>query len=98
MPCDSGMENYSYYSEYMSLKNELDRVSRLLCWVLQNNKNVIDFESSIKNDKDLTKWWEQHQKIDKERMERLEAEKKKQQLKKMALSKLTTEERKALGI
>ena len=43
-------------------------------------------------------WWRDHQKVDAERKKRDYEDRKQKHLKKQALSKLTTSERKALGL
>jgi len=47
---------------------------------------------------ELKKWWEKHQKEDERRLAMERAERKKNRLRKQAISKLTPEERKALGL
>lgn len=72
-------------------RDELDKVTRLLCWVM---KHVRDFEMQeaktvLPVNKELEDWYEAHKEKDKQRLEAIKAGAKK---------KLTKEEIKALGI
>ena len=52
----------------------------------------------LKNNKELKSWWEEHQEKDRKEAARLASIERKKKIKQKALSKLTSEERKALGL
>jgi hypothetical protein len=58
----------------------------------------IDYEEAGIKKEELTGWWLNHKREDAARRKKEEKEKEKQDLKVSALSKLTEEERKALGL
>lgn len=99
--------------EIEKLKKKVSFAESALCLALNTLEQVLlgvrkDFDDEIKTNpfdvmdmeeagitrKDLEKWWKKHKKLD----EKHRAKEKKEQLRKQALDKLTTEERKALGL
>lgn len=88
-------------------------VNAALCAVLtqleqqhsSNDQNGLEYvlnninykEAGIKR-KDLERWWNEHKRQDQARREREAYEAEQQRLKTSGLSKLTTEERRALGL
>ena len=60
--------------------------------------NQVNWDEAGVKRKTVEVWWAKHKKEDEERRAREAAEKRKEELKASALSKLTTEERIALGI
>lgn len=92
MPCryETGDESAA------RLSSELSKVTRLLCSackVLQRSSIMWKTQYSD----ELQEWWEEHQKL-KEREDREHERLKQDLLKKNALSKLTPEEKKVLGL
>lgn len=74
---------------------KLTETTRLLCEAcrLLEQNNIIDAAS-----RKLIRWWIAHKKTDKERIERELQEKRREQVRKEALSKLSDEERRVLGL
>lgn len=70
-------------------KNE--KLTRMLCEVLTFTKDYV----SVKFSNETEKWWEERKTLDEIRKK---AELRQKQLRQKALSKLTSEERKVLGI
>jgi len=60
--------------------------------------NYIDYDETGISEQELVDWWENHKKKDVIRKQREAAEKEKQDLKSVALSKLSQKEREALGL
>jgi PAS domain-containing protein len=60
--------------------------------------DLVDWQEAGVTRKKVNAWWRQHQKEDEQRRAREAAEQRKAQLKESALSKLTAEERAALGL
>jgi hypothetical protein len=113
MPCrDYQDEPGSVRTEYVDnpeTRKRLDNVTALLCGLCSKLKGQELFNHILANDKKLAAWWKDHQEMDRRRIaaERAaeekkrkarEAKKKKEALAKKALSKLSLEEREALGL
>ncbi len=111
MPCNDGADVRYYYEEDLK---KLKKVEAALCGVLTVLENVPDDwginltvddildvvdwkEAGIKRAW-LEDWWEEHKKEDASRREREEQNRITQAKRAEALSKLTPEERKLLGI
>lgn len=93
MPCNDGMVLGSQ-PDYET-RRRLDHVTSLLCSVLgawEANGLDINFTPG------LAKWWEQHKEVDRQRIAREQAEAERQRKAQEALSKLTEEERRILGL
>lgn len=79
-------------------KKKLDTVTRLLCTVMTLDDNTelspLQFCEAITNYKELQSWWKEHKQRD---LERSKSEAR-EVVKKKALEKLTTEEKKLLGL
>lgn len=54
----------SEYYEKIKIKEELDKVTRLLCTVC---KSIESQEFSTKDSNELQEWWEAHKQLDAER-------------------------------
>lgn len=89
-------------------KKKLNKVTNLLCGLCTRLSKTGDYRYITENN-ELKEWWERHQKIDKKRIERemeelerkaaLKKKKEEEERKKMvALSKLSVEEIKLLGL
>lgn len=64
-------------SQYNKLKKEADTVTRLLCSVLRaldKNDYPMTLTMDLSNITDLKEWWEEHQKVDRKRIEKEVAE------------------------
>lgn len=100
MPCESGL------TQVQELKYETDKVTQLLCATLTELR-LLEMEykgmaypqaQTLERVPGLRKWWDQHVKKDKARIAREAAAAEHERLKQSALSKLTVEEAKALGV
>ncbi len=101
MPCRDYNEGFSYESP--KTQEKLDKVTRLLCGLcrkIEKSKNiqVKALLYSTSADEELGEWWKEHQEQDRKRLKAEQEQERKKNLKKNALLKLTTEERKVLGI
>lgn len=92
MPCSSG-EGPNYYED----TSKIDHLTNMLCGLCTRIENT-DSGYLLEDDESLMKWWDQHKKEDNERKALEESLAKRQKLKEEALSKLTKEEREALGL
>lgn len=75
------------------LKKELDKVTRLLCWVMQQREladDEVEFSQRVGKSGELSDWYTVHRKKDEARLKR--------ELREKALKKLTREERDALDL
>lgn len=79
-----------------------DRVVIQLCNVLNEldseQRERIVYNAHDKTARDLADWWEEHQNADAERLRQADAEIAQGRLREQALSKLTDEEKRALGL
>jgi len=94
------------------VKAELDRITRLLCYAckkLGNNSGGLPRAEDLAIHQELYKWWTEHQIADakreaeeKRRKDKEEATRKEKKrlegIRREALSKLTSEQRKVLGV
>lgn len=74
---------------------KLTEATRLLCeacLILEHEEMILS------TSKELQRWWNAHKKVDRERQERERIEQEKEALKQSALSKLSDDEKKALGL
>ena len=94
MPCADGRD---YRDDYSAVRDELDKVTELLCG-LCGRLEFKNQQGFIGSDRQLEKWWREHQRMDRERIAREQEKERKEQLKQNALNKLTKEERALLGI
>jgi hypothetical protein len=95
MPCRS---DYGDAHNDSGLKTELDKVTRLLCGVCRDYERNYGLPVSALGDVELGRWWEEHKAADAKRVAREKAAEEKEQKKRQALSKLTPEEKKLLGL
>jgi hypothetical protein len=85
----------AHESQRDSYKQELDRVTNLLCRVMRGLQDSTPMETDdfylamLTRNKDLATWWERHKRMDAERKNQLIFE---------AKRKLNKEEREALGL
>ena len=92
MPCSDG----GYYND-PSDRDKINQLTRMLCGVMTTLPTAAR-ATVYRTVPDLSEWWHKHQEQDKKRIaqEKAEAQRKKKAL--SAYNKLTTEERKLLGI
>jgi len=87
---------------YGENKEDKDPVQHLCDLLSDMSKDEIDklmySNSKDKDQRALANWWEQHQKDDAKRLKLEQEQKERKKLKKQALSKLSSEEKKALGL
>jgi hypothetical protein len=102
MPCyDGGGAWPDYGPELRACHERLDNVTRLLCWTvgwLRSNGQLHVVQAMKDQNRELGRWIYQHDKDDAERQERELAQAKKETIRQRALSKLTKEERRELGL
>lgn len=95
MPC----RDYQYEEENnQNSKKRFDELTQLLCNLCNKLKGQEIFNHILQNDKKLNDWWKNHQEEDRKEKQRLIEMKRKELIKKNALSKLSVEERKILGL
>lgn len=87
MPCQDYRDN-SYEDT-----TKIDKLTRMLCYLCGSCQPKL-----IKDNPELSLWWKEHQEQDRKRIASELAEEERKTLKRVALSKLTNEEKKALGI
>ncbi len=81
-----------------------DFLTRSLCKTLAYLENMdalvgpLHIRSVLSNDPELSNWWEQHKKDDETRKRAEQALQEREQIRQQALTKLTKQERIALGI
>lgn len=106
MPCISYETEWFHQSRSRShtetvLKNECDRLARIACKAMTLLEQL-DPELKSFKDTESRKWWADHKKADKARMDREAKEKAKleeqEKLRQAALAKLTPEEIAAFGL
>lgn len=71
--------------EVTRLREKTDFLTRHLCWACE----VVERDSATAWPRDLMGWWEQH---------KMDAERRRQEVRRAALAKLTPEERELLGL
>lgn len=98
MPCtyDDPSEKTVYHDcKETQYKKQLDKVTRLLCYVmgqLGNDADAMLGTDSSSDARQLSKWWEKHKKMDAERFAREKAEQAKKKKVNSLKKKLTKEE------
>jgi RPA family protein len=88
----------TYYTD----TSKSDKITRTLCSLItkmdDETRNKIVYNGKDKTSRRLADWWDEHQEADKKRLADEAKQKQKEKIKKSALSKLSEEERKALGL
>lgn len=95
MPC---RYDYGSSSDCSQTERRLDKVTELLCSLCTKLEKQESFNNILKTNKSLAIWWEEHQEKDRKEARRKAKELERNKLKTKALSKLTIEERKILGL
>lgn len=85
-------------NQYAGRKDLVPYLCNLIEGLDKRNLDRIVYNAREKTSRDLADWWDEHKRADRERIKREQAEARKKQLKKSALSKLSVEEKRALGI
>jgi len=101
MPCqsyDTAWASESSDYEIRKLKTEADRLARIACRALEALTESGQADFLLLKDDETREWWIRHQEADRKAREKEEARIRREELKAAALSKLTQEEREALGI
>ena len=96
MPCRS-YEDDDYVSNPKVLR---DKLARIACKALTHIEEMDDggLEKLILQEPEIAEWWSAHKEADRKAKEKEQAIEEKKRLRESALSKLTKEERAALGI
>ena len=97
MPCSDGNYGGTVYVDNPETMKRLDKVTRLLCGLCKTLTQS-GLSKHIEADRELFKWWFDHQEVDRRRKEAEEKEAEKNRKLRVALDKLTDEEKKLLGI
>ncbi len=95
MPCNSGMGSSFSGTDYEA-RRENDRMARVMCDMLRALE-AQGVDVSIYGP-DAAKWWAEHKAHDARRKLQEETAKRQAEIREQALSKLSDEERAALGI
>lgn len=87
-----------YYGDF----HKLDEMTRYLCETIsaldEDKLDAFIYNGRVPEARKLADWWERHQEWDRKRIKEEKEQKRLKKLKKQALSKLTKEEKKALGL
>lgn len=73
-------------------------ITQMLCYVCTRFDSGDSWKQTLKDNLQLRKWWEEHQKEDEERIKKEAKDKDTLKLRKKALEKLSAKERAALGL
>lgn len=94
MPCrDWPEERVVSYED----TRKVDKLTRMLCFVM-SRLDPTRASILLHDNKELADWWKTHQEQDRRRLAYEAEQKRREDLKKSAKSKLSPEERRALGI
>lgn len=103
MPCRDYDESY----DRQQTQKENDKLTKFLCTILSTLElenelghfaELFDYKEGGISRKELFAWWEAHKEEDRKRKERAREAAERKEKKDAALSKLTPEERKLLGV
>ena len=104
MPCrDYESDSWGYNkisSEAKRLKEQNDRLARIACKVLTGLEEADKQELLVQilRDDEVREWWDKHKEADRRAQADIAERERQARIKQQALSKLTAEERKILGI
>ena len=103
MPCKSYEDDYRSGSptdswQYKELKANNDKLARIACKAMTELVKAGYADFLILKDDEVSKWWEKHQEADRKAQEEKAEKRRVAKVKKEALSKLSDEEKKVLGI
>ena len=101
MPCMSYETTWARNSddyEVRKVKREADKLARIACRAMQALEDMGKADFLLLKDSEVREWWSAHKEADRKAREAEEAKLRREELKALALAKLTPEERAALGI
>lgn len=98
MPCRDYEDSDRWAND--DLRNQNDKLARIACSVLTAfiDADPIASAEFLENNEEADHWWDKHQKADADAKAERDRKIKEQTLKQNALAKLTSEEKKALGL
>ena len=96
MPCRDYMDDPRYQAD---MQAKCDLLSRIACKALTHIEESGDgLEILILKDPEIATWWREHKEADRKEQERIAELERKKRVRASALRKLTSEEKKELGI
>ena len=100
MPCRDYEDDYRVHdtSYERNLKDQNDRLARIACKAMTALEEAGQEDFLLLKDEEVREWWAKHKEADAKAKAEREEKARMARIKKEALSKLSTEERKALGI
>lgn len=102
MPCrdyeDDHRVHDAYDSEIKALKKQNDRLARIACKAMTVLEEDGHADLLLIADDEVREWWGKHKEADAKARAEREERARVERIKKEALAKLSTEERRALGI
>jgi len=96
MPCMSYDDRPDY--DAREWKNKTDKLARIACKALQALEDMGKEDFLLLQDDEVRTWWAEHKEADRRAREAAEAKRVRAEAKKLALSKLTDEEKVLLGL
>jgi len=98
MSYESNWASDSNDRDIKRLKSEADKLARIACKAMTELVKSGHADFLVLKDDEVREWWEQHQEADRKAQEAKLEKARKAKIKKEALSKLSDEEKKVLGI
>lgn len=102
MPCQSYDDNWRSYdsdrNKIKELKSQADMLARIACKALQALEDMGTEDFILLKDDEVRTWWAEHKEADRKARAAEEAKRVRAEAKKIALSKLTDEEKVLLGL
>ena len=101
MPCRDYEDDYRTLNdsrEKAELRKQNDRLARIACKAMTALEEAGQEDFLLLKDEEVRGWWKKHKEADAKAKAEREEKARMARIKKEALSKLSTEERKALGI
>lgn len=99
MPCrDYESDGWGVSRSAPNLKEQMDKLARIACKAMTELVEQGKGDFLLLRDDEVRDWWEQHQIADRQAREAREKKEREVRIRKEAISKLTPEEIKILGI
>lgn len=101
MPCrDYGYEDRSAQSHYerVAMQDRNDMLARIACTAIRALRDGVSFKDFISSNGEASAWFTKHEAEDLAEQRKIAEAKRKEQLRRAGLAKLTPEERKAFGL